>query len=327
MADFRALVHRSISWAAAVTFALASGAVTFGGEDARLKIAEGADALYTDTRARTAIALIALALILIWFFTKPDVWNWLRCLRRQPPSLYLSNIVHYPDLRGKMIGISWHPTELDLEVRGDLPYHTWPPEEPKETGLNFNALNVEADDLRHLQATWEIPGFNLVQSIKGDNFFGEALASITADRLSLSIPTRAASRPVATKCKGGPIPLVKSGETVVIRAPEPFTNAFAIFLLLKARRLAKRNAFSGPLNSTNILETLEANRTLFDGVTLRLTFMRRERRCRQDFTIRGFLWGAQEQISHNPGEDGKFSAVAGGISTVLDYLEASPADW
>lgn len=326
MANLRALVHGGIGWTTSGGVALATCAVTFGGETVRLKVAEAASAIYADDNARTAIVIAAITLFLIWLATKPSVWEWVRRFRRQPPSLYLTNIIHYPDLRGKMVGVSWNPDQLNLEIRGDLPYHSWPPGEAKEAGLNFNGLSAETDDLRHVHAIWEIPKFDIVEAVQADNFFGLSLRSITKDRLSLQTPQRAVSMPLATKCKSDPIPVIRPNEPVTIRAPEAFANALAIFLLLKARRFAKENEVTKPWDTDDILSATEGSRTIFDGIRLSLTFVRGDRRCRQDFRVRGILWKAQMPISTKPGDDGSFGHLEGGVSTVLDYLEVVGAD-
>lgn len=314
----RAFVHRFLGWSAGAVFSGLLAAVTLGGENVRLKIADAASAIYADGAARTAVAIVLLLWFVGWWITKPGVWDWLKSFRRQPPLLYLTPVPGKSPDAGKMYVIKWDPEDLHTSFNGDGPYSSWPPPPADETSLCFNLFNAGPEDARHIEISFCLDA-DLQTLVAESKVFGDCLNKFEDEYLWLETPDtkRGASRPVLKQIDLLPIPVLKAENHVQIDAPRAFCEAYSILALAKAKLHHEATFTPDAWNNMDHLRLIQQSQQLLVGVFVRAKYVAGDKRRSQVFEIKGWLSGGGVATATKAADDGSYRTVEGSVQALV----------
>lgn len=311
----RKIIHRVLTGIPAATVSTLLAAVTFGGEAVRLKIAHAASAVYNDEGSRIAVFLVATLWLAAWIVTEEHVWDWLRNLRKLPPTLYLRNTSATGGF-GKTLVMQWVEETLTLNFRGDG--HGLLDKIPlAEKGMAFELFNA-GEEVRHVVVRWRLPQADMRQMSK---VLGPPLRSFDGQQIKLAQEGRASMLPVATDIESTPIPLISKGQAVTITAPKPFMIAYSICAFARAREHYEKVIMPALGKDDDPTAVLERFNTRMDTALVDLSCVKGGRKCSHSFTIDGFLWGGGQPALHKPTDEApNLHELTAGISAHVDEI-------
>ncbi len=299
--------------------------MTFGGEAARIKFAETVGAIYADDGARTAVLGVLTLWGLLWFATKPEVWQWLRSFRRLAPDLYVTLRISAGD-RIALVSPFWDPNRLELGMSISSRAIVDP---PQNDGLELVVFNASPDDIRHLEMTWLVEDFRPSKELSKHNVFGDFLDRVDTDTLRFLTEKRVINAPCNTRVVGPIVPVIASGHSVTVKAPIPFTNALAVMCLTEAKkRRVELQSSPPPQGLSEVVDWMAKETISHDNARIEVSFVRGQKKIRQKFSLLMATKGMDSLYGPLDGaEDGPLHPIDGSAMTLVEIYQVRHDDY
>lgn len=235
--------------------------------------------------------------------------------------LYLTTVPYGEPFRHTAYWAEWTPSEATLISFRDYDSHRPPGDPPKTRQLTFHLFNAGPADVRHIRLTWLLTDVDLSQLVEETKVFEGYVDKINQAQLSLikESALQWIAMPISTEVQDSAIPILKAGESVTVRSPIAFTNAFVVYALAEARRLIDSHRPPEDLSMRSIARQLERSRVPVQDVTIHAQYETDDGVQRQTFAMIGWLQGVGAVRSPMP--RGSDEPSEGAIAAWVDYVE------
>jgi hypothetical protein len=208
------------------------------------------------------------------------------------------------------------PVFSDYESRAS----SWPPADPVEKDITLHLFNAGPDDVRHVQVTWDMGEIDIPALVADAGLFDGCIEAISNDRLELVADSGFAARPLAIS-RPTTIPLLRAGETISVRSPRPFTNAFAVRSLCQAK--SQNDAAVLPPAGAGFREVVKHVNGQFvkiETINIDVQYAASDGSTgRQHFELIAWLCYAGT-VSPVPNAEGAYEPELGGITAWIDHV-------
>jgi hypothetical protein len=186
------------------------------------------------------LTLVVVGVVRWW--VRKNITLRIRSSVKTPDQLYIHPNPTYAVASQKDYKIDWAPTPYEyFKIRFsdyESAASTYPPGEAKESSVSLYITNVGPGPARHVRLIWSW-NIDLLALIRAHKPFGK-FAKETSPNSVILESDESWSHVAFSLKKQDELPSIAEGETICVRAPEEFNNAFSIYHLSYAKMLLSK---------------------------------------------------------------------------------------